>query len=438
MACDLCFQSPTKGKQSSFVTVFSIWNTMVGSTLLTLPWAVAQAGFVLAIVLLALMAALNLYTSYRIIKSAESMKCPISGVTEFSDICKKYLGRCGEIITIFSSSILMVGILLVYWVIMANTLYSIVCFIYNTFEGTAHETGSSNSSYGDKYILCMMEDFSPEEESSELTVSRRVINSSNSTDDQLFHNYWDVNKTVPFFLLFLLVPIINFKSSSFFTKFTAFGNISAFYLLGFVTYKLSIWGLHMDFDEVPGHYFRWSFPVITGVGAMALHIQVPILSIVRQQKNPQNNVRDLTIAYICVTLTYTYVGCAFYAGWPMISKDCIDQMITLYPLTMYIMRIQLLNTFFGSIWPSWKHVVALNLIVIVVCLMFARFFAQIGTILRYTGSFCGQNYGFILPALIYLLAEKKKDQLTIVKTSMHVLLVVLVLTNFIAQFFMPW
>ena len=30
------------------------------------------------------------------------------------------------------------------------------------------------------------------------------------------------------------------------------GTISVIYLLGFVTYKSVIWGLHMDFSKVPG------------------------------------------------------------------------------------------------------------------------------------------------------------------------------------------
>ena len=38
--------SPAKG-QSSLSTVFSLWNTMIGSTVVTMPWAVEQAGLVL-------------------------------------------------------------------------------------------------------------------------------------------------------------------------------------------------------------------------------------------------------------------------------------------------------------------------------------------------------------------------------------------------------
>ena len=55
---------------------FSIWNTMMGTSLLSMPWAIERAGFVLGICLLVFMAALTLYTSYRVMKSVETIgKC---------------------------------------------------------------------------------------------------------------------------------------------------------------------------------------------------------------------------------------------------------------------------------------------------------------------------------------------------------------------------
>ncbi|XP_022253990.1 sodium-coupled neutral amino acid transporter 9-like isoform X2 [Limulus polyphemus] len=35
------------GKQNSIVTIFSIWNTMMGTTLLSMPWAVQQVNITL-------------------------------------------------------------------------------------------------------------------------------------------------------------------------------------------------------------------------------------------------------------------------------------------------------------------------------------------------------------------------------------------------------
>ncbi|KHN71796.1 Putative amino acid permease F13H10.3 [Toxocara canis] len=57
------------GKQSSIVTIFSIWNTMMGSSLLAMPWAVQQAGLALGIFFILAIGALSLYTAYRIVQS---------------------------------------------------------------------------------------------------------------------------------------------------------------------------------------------------------------------------------------------------------------------------------------------------------------------------------------------------------------------------------
>ena len=55
---------------------------MMGTSLLSMPWAINQAGFVTGILLLLAMAGLMLYTSYRILKSVEGickLSCYIAG-----------------------------------------------------------------------------------------------------------------------------------------------------------------------------------------------------------------------------------------------------------------------------------------------------------------------------------------------------------------------
>lgn len=45
----------------------------MGTSLLSMPWAVAQAGFGLGLALMILMAFLTLYTSYRVMKSIDTI-----------------------------------------------------------------------------------------------------------------------------------------------------------------------------------------------------------------------------------------------------------------------------------------------------------------------------------------------------------------------------
>lgn len=52
---------------------FSIWNTMLGTALLSMPWALQQAGFVLGLLILIVMAAIAFYTAYRVVESPQGL-----------------------------------------------------------------------------------------------------------------------------------------------------------------------------------------------------------------------------------------------------------------------------------------------------------------------------------------------------------------------------
>lgn len=45
----------------------------------------------------------------------------------------------------------------------------------------------------------------------------------NSTDTVLFDHWWNKTKTIPFYLIVLLLPLLNFRSASFFARFTFLG-----------------------------------------------------------------------------------------------------------------------------------------------------------------------------------------------------------------------
>lgn len=47
---------------------FAVWNTMMGTSLLSMPWAVEQAGLVGGLCLILVMAALCFYTAYCILQ----------------------------------------------------------------------------------------------------------------------------------------------------------------------------------------------------------------------------------------------------------------------------------------------------------------------------------------------------------------------------------
>ncbi|KYN19074.1 Putative sodium-coupled neutral amino acid transporter 9 [Trachymyrmex cornetzi] len=333
-----------KPKQSSLVTIFSIWNTILGSSLLTMPWGIMMAGFFPGIILNLLMSGLCLYTAYRLIV-AHAYHGGGSDI-EVLDLCRIYLGKWAEhIARIFSIAVLL-GATVAYWILMANFLYNSINFIYDSIAGWSTHRVSENISY--KEVLC------PKDNNTIVTYEKTY---------DVLGPAWDLRNTVPM---------------------------------------------------------------------------------------------DLTIAYFLVTLTYIIVGVAFFMCFPL-PKSCIEdnllnnfqkwdgltigarivllfQLVTVYPLLAYMLRIQLLSW----IWKRASNrglVLFINLVLVSICIIFATFVPYIGTIVRYTGALSGLIYVFTFPNLLHLSILKKEGKLGICSILFHLAIPVIGFSNLIAQFF---
>ncbi|KAF4024396.1 hypothetical protein G4228_016193, partial [Cervus hanglu yarkandensis] len=295
------------GKNTSLVTIFMIWNTMLGTSILSIPWGIKQAGFTTGMCVIMLMGLLTLYCCYRVVKSR-----------------------------------------------------SMIYFIHH------------------------------------------------------------INDTDP-------IPSTNDSNP---------GTVSVLYLIFLVTWKAIRLGFHLEFHWfTPTEFFvpeiRFQFPQLTGVLTLAFFIHNCIITLLKNNKNQENNVRDLSIAYMLVTLTYLYIGVLVFASFPSppLSKDCIEQnfldnfpssdilsfiarifllfqMMTVYPLLGYLARVQLLGHVFGDVYP------------------------------RYSGAACGLAFVFLYPSLIYIISLHQADRLTWPKLIFHVFIIILGLANLIVQFFM--
>ncbi|XP_022240081.1 sodium-coupled neutral amino acid transporter 9 homolog isoform X9 [Limulus polyphemus] len=437
------------GKQSSIITIFSIWNTMMGTSLLSMPWAVQQAGFAFALVIILVMCGICLYTALRIIRMPELVGNATDELLEFSDVARHFLGRWAEWFSLFFSLLTLLGSAVVYWVLMTNFSYHTVLYLHELVTGAYGVPGNTNSSDSDLICTSFTE-----------STDNSTLCSSNSNDD-LFHKIWDVDLTVPFFLLVMIFPVINLKSPTFFTKFNALGTLAVMYLIVFTSVKSAEWGMNFDvYNSASPSFVQLympSFPALSGVLSLAFFIHNCILSLCRNQKKPENNVRDITIAFMLVCMTYLFIGVLLYITFPL-KKVCIAdnilnnfgssdlmafltrlfllfQVFTLFPLILYLLRIQAMHFLFGCIYPGLKQIVILNSVLLVICILFAIYFPRIGTIIRFSGSFSGLAYVFALPCITYLKAQKDERSLTLTSVVFHVFLVLLGFANFVAQFF---
>ncbi|XP_076020287.1 neutral amino acid transporter 9 [Genypterus blacodes] len=451
-------------KNPSFVTIFAIWNTMMGTSILSIPWGIKQAGFTLGIIILISVGLLMLYCCYIVLKSTKSIPYKDTSDWEFPDVCKHYFGRIGKWSSLLFSMVSLIGAMVVYWVLMSNFLYNTGQFIYNY----AHHLNESDSDYGtngSNRVICPYPSTNPGGNYSAGPLSLGV--SGNDTSDiKSFDFWWSKNNTIPFYLIILLLPLLCFRSASFFARFTFLGTISVAYLIFLVTYKAVGQGFHLEFHwfESTQFYvpeFRVLFPQLAGVLTLAFFIHNCIITLMKSNRNPENNVRDLSVAYLLVGLTYLYVGVMMFAIFPAppLSKECIEpnfldnfpntdvsvfiartcllfQMITVYPLLGYLVRVQMMGQIFGSHYPSAVHVLTLNLVIVGSGVLMAKFYPNIGSIIRFSGATCGLALVFLFPCLIHMISLRRQGRLRWPSAVFHSSLIVLGLANMIAQFFM--
>ncbi|XP_061657845.1 neutral amino acid transporter 9 isoform X2 [Syngnathoides biaculeatus] len=345
-------------KNPSIITIFAIWNTMMGTSILSIPWGIKQAGFSLGILILIFTGLVMLYCCYIVLKSPKAIPYADTSDWEFPDVCRYYFGKFGQWSSLVFSMVSLIGAMVVYWVLMSNFLYNTGQFIYNY----AHHINTSDSEFG-----------------------------TNDTDRE----------------------------------------------------------------------FRLLFPQLTGVLTLAFFIHNCIITLMKNNKHQENNVRDLSVAYLLVGLTYLYVGVLIFATFPSpaLSKDCIEpnfldnfssgdvlvfvartfllfQMITVYPLLGYLVRVQMMGQIFGKHYPSFFHVLILNILIVGAGVLMAKFYPNIGSIIRFSGATCGLALVFVFPSLIHMISLRRQSALRWPSAVFHSFLILLGMTNLVAQFFM--
>eukprot|EP00730_Choanoeca_flexa_P019009 TRINITY_DN9272_c0_g2_i2.p1 TRINITY_DN9272_c0_g2~~TRINITY_DN9272_c0_g2_i2.p1 ORF type:complete len:611 (+),score=126.90 TRINITY_DN9272_c0_g2_i2:125-1834(+) len=429
------------GEQSSIVTILSMWNTMMGSSVLAMPWAIDQAGFELGLGAMVLMATLAYYTCSIVLDSGKGGRLNGQDV-EFADVCLHYLGKRAYVVAVIFSVLTLVGASMAYWVLMTGFLYTVVDYVYDP-----HATPSTNASI-----------------STVAPTTMAIITTSHEAHHLSFGDYW-TTEYVPLYLIAILFPLVNFKSLTFFTKFNSLGVVSIVYIIFFVVftffdgehYKNSPAGELHTKGIVPAQLGVMS---LCGVSCLAFFIHNGCLSIMRNQANPKNNKRDLFLAYFCVLMTYMLVGGLYYLSFngkkaqihnnflmdftkssknfvfSMIAQlFLLIQMITVYPLLQFIVRFQVMSTFFnGNPYPGFWHVFTLNVVVTILCVCMAVFYPNIGAILRYTGAVCGLVYIFALPAFVKMKMQENEGTLTWGSRILHYGLIVVGVAILVGQF----
>ncbi|KAL0277842.1 UNVERIFIED_CONTAM: hypothetical protein PYX00_004982 [Menopon gallinae] len=204
------------GKQSSIVTIFAVWNTIMGSSLLTMPWGIERAGLVTGIVFMLIMGAICLYTSYLLLR-VQQLHGGGNVDWEVADLAGFLLGRKYEMVAKFFSLVVLLGANIVYWILMSNFLYHSVDYIYErVLRGDIMSMNFINNST----VICPKNMTIPSLQPTNNSVVLKKAAYEGDTID-LYDQIWNIHTTVPIFLTLILGPLVNFKSATFFTKFNS-------------------------------------------------------------------------------------------------------------------------------------------------------------------------------------------------------------------------
>lgn len=230
------------------------------------------------------------------------------------------------------------------------------------------------------------------------------------------------------------------------------------YLLIFVIVKGWGWGINVA--PTPGELpASTDAAVLSGMLALSFYIHNIIITIMSNNERQEKNGRDLTIAFVLVTMTYLLVGAVFYICFPL-AKSCIEdnilnnfemhdtmtavaralllfQVITVYPLVAFMLRSEaLLLLPISNINKSrTRYTVAINVVIVSMCVAVACLCPNIGTIIRYTGAISGLVHVFALPAVLRVRSLQLRGELTRGKLLLYCLIVVFGVVNLVMQFF---
>jgi amino acid permease len=120
------------GKHGSLTTIFSVWNAMVGTGLVTIPWAFSQSGLVYGIVLTFISFVVSFTTQYFVMQTAGTD-------LDFTETLKKQFGKFGWNSGMFIFIGMLTVPIILYTQLLAQTLFPILMVLFQNVGLVPHD-----------------------------------------------------------------------------------------------------------------------------------------------------------------------------------------------------------------------------------------------------------------------------------------------------------
>lgn len=391
-------------KVNSFTTILSIWNSMIGSSVVTQPNNVYYAGIIPCIFLSIIYGLISFYTC-KIYVDYGSKEPDFSVIVEryFNKKFGNRIGKIGKNIQTLFNTLITLGGVLIYFLIMSQNLYPITCLILNKMG-----------------LDIDAKDLTPE-----------------------FGRFSFIYLSI--ILCFVLFPFSIKKDIGFLVKLSSYGIYFLSILIIFIIYTgiSSLINTDFFFDykrNKPGPNERRYLKLfgenpaqLAGALSLGYFCHTTILPTLKSNKKQENNISDLFLGYVFVCLTFSITGILGYIGfsgkdfgvdfkdnWFMFFEYddyfvlffrllSVFQLITVFPILIFVIRFQIFNFFYGNDYPSKKHVYIYAITILFLCLIVAYFFYDLlGKLLGIIGATTSLTLVYTFPPLVKMIAYYMK------------------------------
>ena len=433
---------PAPGKAGSLGIVFTLWNTMMGSTLLVMPYTFQQAGWLLALILSIACAVISQFTCGLILDYAGPMMHDPSA--EFADLAHHHYGELGRLLAFLTGNLVVMGAAVAMHGYMSTVLAHLIAFspAHGGFcTATSPTTNTSSIDYLD------------------LDASPRPHPTVSPCLSPLVKIWQPVHPDSPPPILVLSVlliayPLANLPSIRLLARLNTVGIFCFMTILLFAYTSAGVAGVDTEHSFEEEELFKpESFGIVFGIFSLSFFIHNAVMTIMRGASTPRNNPRDLAIAFFLVWICYVSMGVTANICPPLGNLTALDsklakngfqsleqprvmapflvtarlavlvQSLSVYPVLLFIVRSQLFTAFYYKRpYPGILPTLVLSALQAALTTSFTAGGVDITDVLKFAGAGGGLVCCFGLPALIHAKVHYYRGSLTLMRMAIVVAL----------------
>ena len=396
-------KSDESQKVKSYITILSIWNMMMGSGIIALPYSVYNAGIIPTIIICLFYGFVCFYTCRVVVKTGGKDEDYSDAVYRYFHVFGDIYGNIGKYMQIIFNLSINIGASFVYFLIMNQNLYP-----------------------------CLVE-------------LLKAFGMKNLNPDDLTPNFSHFSIIYCGIILIVIVfPLLLLKDLSILVKINSYGIYIILTILGFIIFR-GIYGisttdfkfdyfLNEDYSKTKYLYLFGKNPcLLMGTCSLGFFAHSIIMPIIKNNEKQENNTRDLAFGYLLVVLTYIILGLSGYIGfnakdmpgefqdnWFKMFKSNIVyiivlriinviQILSIFPVLVYIVRIQFFGVFFNISWPGYRYLLIYIITYIGMCFFILYFFYnKLGKFVAFLGAFTGLFLIYFIPSVVNMIYYRRK------------------------------